>query len=531
MKRKVIALLMAAITVTLTACGAAQPIESPAAEQSQSSADPVQVQSGQGDKVVHLRLLCMNNMPSKEGTKQVQDALNEYLASLGRGYTVSFDEFLDLSSHMSGIDMALASGEDLGIVLTDYRTGNMVSSNQLLPLDDYLQNELKDTCELLGEEWLEAGTYNGSVYAIPVYKGVVGQTYLIYRSDIVDEIGYDVSSIQKLSDVEGLLAAVKDAHPEMDGIVPADAGSLGYILAEYGPNGYLIDFLGNNFFGNDSTGVLIGDSKTVENFYASDAFHDICAMAYDWSQKGLVMQEASVSPNVAVELFPAGTAFSTLVWNATSPETVAAMYNAGGAYGNADSEYTYKAIPLDTQMLNASTLGLQYGIASTCSCPAEAADFMNLLWTDPQVMNLVVYGVEGTSYVVGEDGIARWPEGMDVDTVPYTEINLCGAIGNQFNLKLFEGNSSAEDLELARKLIEDAAVSSAMGFSFDASSVSTEIAAIQTVIDQYYYPLINGEVDPDEYIPRFTEALNNAGMEKVIEEKQRQLDAYFENNQ
>lgn len=521
MKKLIAMLLTVVLCVSLAACGAAP---QPAASQ---GGQPDPAGTGTPDAsgaVVHLRLLCMNNVPTKEGTKQVQDALNAYLAGLGKNYTVSFDEFLDLASHQSGIDMALASGEDLGIVLTDFRTNVMAANGQLLPLNDYLDSELKGVRDLMGDEWLEAGSLNGTVYGVPVYKGVVSQIYLVYRSDIVKEIGYDMSTVKTIYDVENLLAEVKKAHPEMDGLVPADMGSLGLLLPQSGKNGYSIDFLGTGNFGNDANGVLFGDSTEVENFFASEPFAKMCAMAYDWNQKGLTMKEASVSPNVAIELFPAGTAFSTIVWNAAGPETVAAMYDSG-AYGT--SGLGFEAVALDKQMLTASTLGLQYGIASTCSCPREAADFLNLLWTDPAVMNLVVYGVEGTSYVVDENGIANWPEGLDVDTVPYSEINLCGAIGNQFNLKLFAGNSTEEDLVLMKELVETASKSRAMGFTFDASSVSTEMAAVQTVVDQYYFPLMNGEVDPEVYIPQFIEALNNAGMEKVISEKQTQLDEYL----
>ena len=45
--------------------------------------------------------------------------------------------------------------------------------------------------------------------------------------------------------------------------------------------------------------------------------------------------------------------------------------------------------------------------------------------------------------------------------------------------------------------------------------------------NQYYLPLINGEVDVDEILPVFQKALKDAGIDAIVAEKQAQLDAWL----
>jgi putative aldouronate transport system substrate-binding protein len=38
--------------------------------------------------------------------------------------------------------------------------------------------------------------------------------------------------------------------------------------------------------------------------------------------------------------------------------------------------------------------------------------------------------------------------------------------------------------------------------------------------------LYTGTIDPESYIPKFVDKLNSAGLQKIIAEKQKQLDAW-----
>ena len=71
----------------------------------------------------------------------------------------------------------------------------------------------------------------------------------------------------------------------------------------------------------------------------------------------------------------------------------------------------------------------------------------------------------------------------------------------------------------------------AFGYVFDQTNVETELAALANVGEEYALSLCVGSVDPATALPEFLDKLEAAGMSKVIEEANIQLDAYFANEQ
>ena len=97
--------------------------------------------------------------------------------------------------------------------------------------------------------------------------------------------------------------------------------------------------------------------------------------------------------------------------------------------------------------------------------------------------------------------------------------------GNGFLAHVWEGN----DVDLwdqTEKFNNEAIISKAMGFTYDPTPVKNEVAALTNVYDQYKMSLEGGVVDPSEVYPQFIERLKQAGIDKVIAEKQRQLDEW-----
>ena len=68
--------------------------------------------------------------------------------------------------------------------------------------------------------------------------------------------------------------------------------------------------------------------------------------------------------------------------------------------------------------------------------------------------------------------------------------------------------------------------SPAFGYYFDQEPVTSEVAAVNTVIEQYTPSLNCGAINPEEALPEFIEALKAAGMDKIIAEQQKQLDEW-----
>jgi putative aldouronate transport system substrate-binding protein len=168
---------------------------------------------------------------------------------------------------------------------------------------------------------------------------------------------------------------------------------------------------------------------------------------------------------------------------------------------------------------------ISWMLASTTDVPEAAMKFLNLTYTDKDVINLLIYGIEGRDYVKNDDGTVSYPKGQDATTVPYTAQLSCGTLGNYFKMYPMDcTNPASLDWELEQN--KNAKASPAMGFTFDASKLKTQYTAVGNVIDQYLPGVLCGSVDPDTGIEKFVNALNDAGYQDILKEKQTQLDAW-----
>jgi putative aldouronate transport system substrate-binding protein len=386
-------------------------------------------------------------------------------------------------------------------------------------MDDYVDS-MKEAIDLMGEDFMKSSYVNGSLYSLPVYKANTFQWYFMCRKDLADEAGVDLNSINSVADLEDLLTKVHENHPEIYPLCPTNPNSFMLINSADGPEADVdIDYLGDN--PESCTGAVIGNSGKVENFYASDAFKKMVERAYDWNQKGLLMPEASVSPDIASDLIAAGRGFGSVIGYGYPMSE--AMANSG-TYG--DYEMTWATC--GTDLMQSSAFSNQFSLGYTSADPAAACRLMNLLWTDEYVINTIIYGLEGEDYVIPDgfdpaNAMPDYPEGVTAETAPYQARVSCGCFGNNFLMYGFMGDVK----DFGMDLINNSKKSDYLGFLFDGSNVKTEITAVNNVISQYYTGLECGEMNPDETLPKFISELEAAGIDTIIAEKQSQLDSWL----
>ena len=68
-----------------------------------------------------------------------------------------------------------------------------------------------------------------------------------------------------------------------------------------------------------------------------------------------------------------------------------------------------------------------------------------------------------------------------------------------------------------------------MGFNFNPEPVKTEMANVSAVYKELADPVLSGKVDPAVALPELQGRLEEAGVQKVLEEAQKQLDAWAKN--
>ena len=104
--------------------------------------------------------------------------------------------------------------------------------------------------------------------------------------------------------------------------------------------------------------------------------------------------------------------------------------------------------------------------------PEAAITFMSMMYTSPEISNLMAWGIEGRDYIV-EDGVAKYPDGNS--EVPYHSDDFL--IGNQFLALPWEGNSPTMREESLAQM-EAAPISAYLGFTANTDSIATEVSAL-----------------------------------------------------
>jgi putative aldouronate transport system substrate-binding protein len=166
---------------------------------------------------------------------------------------------------------------------------------------------------------------------------------------------------------------------------------------------------------------------------------------------------------------------------------------------------------------------MAWGVPSYAKEGEGAIKFLNLLYSRSDLSRLLIWGIEGRDYVIKADGTATYPPGITAQTVPYRQMDFLG--GNQYLVPPWEGNPP--DLRTTvLKQNRTVPASPLLGFTFDPTPVSLEMAAVANVYHEYTPGLNSGAVDPDVVLPRFLKALDEAGAEKLVAEAQRQLNAW-----
>ena len=168
-----------------------------------------------------------------------------------------------------------------------------------------------------------------------------------------------------------------------------------------------------------------------------------------------------------------------------------------------------------------------WSIFSETKYPEEAVKVLGLLYSDEDVLNTILYGVEGMHYEVQEDGSFAFPSGINSSNVGY----FCSTKW-QFNTpKAGIWSGMSDDLEGDFKtFIASANISPAYGFWLDESKITVDIQKLKEIVSRYKKNLNIGlgadGKDVDTYLEEFRKELREAGSEELVKEVRDQYQAW-----
>lgn len=179
---------------------------------------------------------------------------------------------------------------------------------------------------------------------------------------------------------------------------------------------------------------------------------------------------------------------------------------------------------IDTLLIRKFT----WAVPQAATEPEAAVKFLNLLYTDEEIVNLITWGIEGVHYQTLEDGTIDFLEGQDASTCGYYLGDVTSILGNGFLAKVRAGQP-ANYREECLKLNQEATVSEFLGFGIDNTSVENTLTALTNVINEMR-PSFSSGIEGSDQLDGFIEKLKAADVDSYVATMQEQLDAWLESN-
>ncbi|MFV0401769.1 MAG: ABC transporter substrate-binding protein [Oscillospiraceae bacterium] len=478
--------------------------ESSAASSAADSSEPASTDDGgeesseapapSGDfKEVTLKFTTIGN--SQPDTARISQAASDYLKSIGKPYSVEIN-IVEWSAYNDVVNLMLNSGEKFDVVFTANWAASYyanVPNGVFAPLNDYLAAN-PEIEEILTADFMNAAQVNGVNYALPTNKEKARQVGMLFRKDIVDAMGMDITTVKTKEDMEQWMVKAKEEHGlwTWPNFIPMDRQP--DILEER--------LLSLSY---DGSGTVVATDLTPE-------FKESLVLLNKWYNMGLI------SPNltrdtVAQQELASGSTFGLGSQLKPGKDTEE----------SASVGYELVQVPLnEPEIANTETTGAMLAIPVASDNKDEAFDFIKLLYTDKEFVNIFVWGQEGTDYTKVDDntveiiGDSGWDWGQG------------WTLGNQFNDYL----TTAEDpqkWEKFEEFNEQGKPLMALGFMPDSSSteIQTYISTLKATRDNFLDLLSFGYVDDiDGELARLEAQYNAAGMQELITEYQRQFDEW-----
>lgn len=478
----------------------------------------INVAAAEETTTLYLQWPATGSTPS--GFEDVEAEINK-ITEPEIGVTVVLEP-VDATNLPSETSLAISSGEQLDLCLSLFTgVSNLVSTGSILPLDDVIEEHGADILNVLGDD-IAGGYYAGNLYGIAGGSHAGGQSGFMCRKDILDKYGIEIDEdkIYTMEDLEEIFKVVQEGGGPGFHCIGGTFNGTGSTTMLQGAYEN-IDTLGATV----ASGVIMEDDLNngnyeIKNMFATDEYEKYAELMYDWAQKGYYSADAATNTILGQEQVKAGNYLGWFTW-----------VNDGLAAPVYESQIGIDLVGIETVIpykRENDLTNILWSVPITTANKEKAVDLLNLLYKDARISTLLQYGIEGQSYEVvveNEDGKEiKQPDGLDTMTVPYWQVY--GVYGEELMLPAVAPQTT-DDLRKKRIFAENVTSSPVIGYLPNLENVSSEIASISSVITQYQSVIDTGAADPADTLPAFLKALEDAGIDKVIEENQQQLDKWL----
>lgn len=553
MKKRTICLLLAMIMVlSIVLAGCSKTAETPAADETPATTEPAETtdntetpeapeetaEPALEQKTIQLMITGAGKQANSD---KVWAAFNEQLQQYVPNTTV---EFIDVpfEEYSEKFSQVLASGEGVDLAWTGWlinKPQNIADGN-LMPLDDLLAEYGQGIVDILGENVVEIhrNAADGKLYYLPSWQGLCGERrgWLV-----VTEIA-ELAGDTWIEDTEAALnkwrnnySGIEDFQAVLDQATKylaaaKEAGKLGAGIntgRAFGWSMYngMYSFLG---VGGAEIGITYCDGTfTVKDGVAGEHYKLYAQTMADWYKEGYIRSDIMSVDTSTLTTPKNGEITDTTYVFSCDPYLTEADQEA--AIADAGMDMTYLPIEENAYLILGGDTS--YAIPYCADEPERAMMVLNAIYSQPDLYNTLIYGIEGEDYTKNADGtittsyVGASPTADDSYGIQRWIIGSCknALINNGTDPNYYA------DLEA---LEETARVNPFLNFTFDRTNVEGICASILNVYYEYGPQIDNGVAGDnwEELYNNYMAARKDAGIEELVTEFQNQINAYIEAN-
>ncbi|TNU76441.1 DUF3502 domain-containing protein [Miniimonas arenae] len=513
-KAGAVAATLALSSVALAACG------------SGGDSDGGNADGGASGDITPITMLVLGDKPTNGRLEAMLDELNANLREqAGAELSLYYVEWADWQTQYNVQLLANDGSVDLVTTATDWLFAwENAEKGAFLPLsEDMLKENAPKTWEQVSAsgDW-DLTKLDGEIYFIPEdnYTQYTNHGFF-YRGDWAKEAGFANGEITKFEDFTQYFQWVKDNQPEA---YPWDVAGANMAAL----TGYLQGHTDAITLQGVATGnysifeTTKSDPYTISsNFMEGDALLEAAELAKEWNDMGVWREDAINYTGDTREEFYAGlsgadqhhtqTFLTQIVNNMTTKQEGSGpkMFYFGQENGN-----IFKDLKTHGAM----------AVSAASKNPEKALQVYDLIRNDQTDYDLLNFGIEGTDYILTDDGKLDYPEGYDSSTDALGS-NFWGGRMDEYEYdKVTDAPNKWETYEALDAVAEDYPYETLV---FNKDSIDSSLATIGGVLSTYLPQLMYGKFDdPAAAIEDMRAELAAAGYDEVRESLQADMDAW-----
>lgn len=359
---------------------------------------------------------------------------------------------------------------------------------------------------------------NGKIYGVP------NQNYFAYVNGVfinkkfADKYASTLPSggaLTSYSDLEPFLDQIKAHEPGVTPVFMSNGGIAGGVI--FGGLDWGFDaFAGAGFV----AATRYNDPHLqVVNMYATPEYQQAVALRWKWGQLGYFKKDP-VAPDQGAVAVQNGQ-YAVLIGQQAKPNDIPGIESHFG-------------IPLTVKTVGPTCISTQgilqnmNSIPRSCPHPQQALQFLNLVNSDATIFNLLCHGIEAKHYVFVNktQKLIGYPTGITATSDKYNP-GTDWMFGNEQN-GYYIDQASVGIYAQIQQANSTAARSTAFGFSFDPTNVTTQIAQVSAITSgtgSLTNALSFGQLNPND-LPKYLAQIKQAGGDEIVAETQKQLNAW-----